>query len=413
MLMKQARAQFKLALRHCRQNEKQLRADAMSRKFNSGDFPRLWNDIKTLNPKVNKLSQKVGEAVGDEDIARMWGDHFSSILNCIKDQDSQTQVDNLLSNNIQFQHTDRITPEDVRIAIKKLPNNKSPGCDGLPAEAFKFCHPIIYILLAALFNACIIHQFLPKPLLLVHLLPLIKNKLKDAADPGNYRPIAITTITSKIFESILLNRLAPFLHTTENQFGFKANHSTDTCIYVLKELLNYYITSASPVFLCFVDVRKAFDRVNYLKLFLKLHNRGTPLYLIGILYCWFSTQQFCVKWGNVLSFRFGSSNGLRQGGILSPYLFNTYTDELNTKLNSLPIGCSINDITINNLCYADDMVLISPSVQGLQRLINTCSSYANEFDIIYNETKTQCMSVLPRSLRHKMKFHKYSSETIN
>lgn len=230
------------------------------------------------------------------------------------------------------------------------------------------------------------------------MIPLIKNKLKDAADPGNYRPIAITTIASKILESVLLVRLLPFLHTTDNQFGFKANHSTDTCIYILKELLNYYLSSASPVFLCFV--RKAFDRVNYLKLFLKLHKRGTPLYLIGILHCWFSTQQFCVKWGNVLSYTFGSLNGLRQGGILSPYLFNTYTDALNVKLNSLPIGCTVNETTINNLCYADDMVLISPSVQGLQRLIDTCRQYAEEFDIIYNETKTQCMSLLPRSLKH-------------
>ena len=399
--MRQARAQFKFALRHCRQNEKQLRADAMSRNLASHDFPRLWNNINSLNPKSNKLSQRVGNAIGDDAIARMWGDHFSAILNCINDQDSRNEVTNLISDNIEFHHTDRITPDDIRSAIKKLPGNKATGCDGLPAEAFKFCHPVLHDMYAALFNACIIHQFLPEALLLVHLIPLIKNKMKNAADPGNYRPIAITTISSKIFESVILNFLSPFLHTTDNQFGFKPNHSTDTCIYILKELLDYYTSSGSPVYLCFVDVRKAFDRVNYLKLFLKLQKRGTPIYIIGILYCWFSTQQFCVKWGNVLSHSFGSSNGLRQGGILSPHLFNVYTDELNIRLNSLPIGCTVNGFTINNLCYADDMVLISPSAQGLQHLINVCSLYADEHDIIYNESKTQCMSVIPRSFRIK------------
>ena len=150
----------------------------------------------------------------------------------------------------------------------------------------------------------------------------------------------------------------------------------------------------------FVDVRKAFDRVNYHKLFLKLHGKGTPLYLIGILNYWFSTQQFCVRWGNVLSSRFGSSNGLRQGGILSLHLFNAYTDDLNHHLNTLPVGCTVNGITINNLCYADDMVLLSPSVSGLQRLIDNCCDFAAANDIIYNETKTQCMRILPKALRH-------------
>ncbi|XP_064088459.1 uncharacterized protein LOC135202924 [Macrobrachium nipponense] len=69
-------------------------------------------------------------------------------------------------------------------------------------------------------------------------------------------------------------------------------------------------------------------------------------------------------------------------------------------MNSLPIGSTVNETTINNLRYADDMVLISPSVQSLQLLIDTCHQYAEEFDIIYNETKTQCMSLLLRSFKH-------------
>ncbi|XP_066943485.1 uncharacterized protein [Macrobrachium rosenbergii] len=77
-----------------------------------------------------------------------------------------------------------------------------------------------------------------------------------------------------------------------------------------------------------------------------------------------------------------------------------YTDALNVKLDSLPIGCTINETTINNLCYADDMVLVSPSVQDLQRLIHTSRGYGEEFDILYNETKTQCTSLLTRSLKH-------------
>ena len=398
--MRRTRSRFKLALRNCRSNEAQLRADALSNKQNSHNDRLFWKDVRSLSPKANNSSQRVGDAVGEVGISEMWATNFSSVLNCINDHNSINQVNVILSGRSSNEVFERISSADVCSAIKQLAGNKATGCDGLPAEAYKFAHPILHELLADLFNACLIHQFLPEALLLVHLIPLIKNKLKDASDPGNYRPIAITTISSKIFESLLFTRLKPFLETSDNQFGFKPNHSTDACIYLLKELINYYASSNSPVFLCFVDVRKAFDRVNYHKLFLKLHGKGTPLYLIGILNYWFSTQQFCVSWGNVLSSRFGSSNGLRQGGILSPHLFNAYTDDLNHHLNTLPVGCTVNGITINNLCYADDMVLLSPSVSGLQRLIDNCCDFAAANDIIYNETKTQCMRILPKALRH-------------
>lgn len=400
LLMRRARSHFKLALKQCRINEDQLRADGFSANLIANNQCQFWKGIQSVTPKVNKLAQRVGDAVGEENIAESWANHFESIFNCVDDQASRNIVNNLISNGNINEAEERMTPSDVHAVIKQLSSNKAQGCDGLPAEAYKFAHPVLHEMLAALYNSCIRHQFLPEEMLVVHLIPLIKNKLKDSSDPGNYRPIAIATISSKILESLLLSRLKEFLTTTDNQFGFKAHHSTDTCIYLLKEILNYYSSSLSPVFLCFVDVRKAFDRVNYHKLFIKLHERGTPVHLIAILRFWFESQKFCINWGGVLSRYFGSANGLRQGGILSPYLFNVYIDKLSSQLNSLQVGCTINNHTINNLCYADDMALLSPSAKGLQRLIDTCYDYASSHDIIFNETKTQCMSIIPRYLRH-------------
>ena len=302
-LMRRTRAHFKRALRLCRANEAQNRADALSANLMHNNHTQFWKSIKSLSPKSKSTTQRIGNAVGEEAISNYWADHFDSILNCIVDRESEHRVNELLSRDNPIE--DRFSPEDVKVAIKKLSGNKSVGCDGLPAEAYKHAHPIIHELLAAIYNACLMHRFLPESLLLVHLIPLIKNKLKDHSDPGNYRPIAITTISSKILESLLLVKLEPYLHTTDNQFDFKAEHSTDSCIYLLKEIINFYTASGSPVFLCFVDVRKAFDRVNYNKLFLKLHERGTPLYVIGLLSFWFSTQKFCVSWGTTLSRTFG------------------------------------------------------------------------------------------------------------
>ena len=128
------------------------------------------------------------------------------------------------------------------------------------------------------------------------IIPLIKNKSGDTSNVNKYRPIALVTVASKIFEIILLEMLTPYLNTTDNQFGFKKGHSTDHCIFALKNVIQYYKSNNSPVYSCFLDVSKAFDRVNHWTLFRKLLNRGVPVVLIHIMLYWYRTQTFCFEW---------------------------------------------------------------------------------------------------------------------
>ena len=100
---------------------------------------------------------------------------------------------------------------------------------------------------------------------------------------------------------------------------------------------------------------------------------------------------FCVKWGDSMSDWFSVKNGVRQGGVLSPYLFNIYVDELIQKLCNSNVGCNICGIMANNLSYADDMTLLCPSIKGLQHLLCICEEYGKDNDIIYNSEKTECM----------------------
>ena len=72
-----------------------------------------------------------------------------------------------------------------------------------------------------------------------------------------------------------------------------------------------------------------------------------------------------VRWGNVSSSPFTVSNGVRQGGILSPYLFSLYMDDLSRKLNSVQSGCFVGLSLLNHLMFADDLCVFSPSVKGL------------------------------------------------
>ena len=106
---------------------------------------------------------------------------------------------------------------------------------------------------------------------------------------------------------------------------------------------------------------------------------------------WYANQTMCVRWGRIYSASFTVSNGVRQGGILSPYLFNVYVDDLSLSLNSLSVGCLLSDVKINHLMYADDLVLLAPSVAGLNKLIRSCETYGASHDIKYNFSKSAIM----------------------
>ena len=69
------------------------------------------------------------------------------------------------------------------------------------------------------------------------IVPLVKNTNDNLSDKNNYRPIALASIASKTFEKLLLARCEEFLWTSDHQFGFKSGHSTDMCIYLLKECI--------------------------------------------------------------------------------------------------------------------------------------------------------------------------------
>ena len=114
------------------------------------------------------------------------------------------------------------------------------------------------------------------------LVPILKNRNGDIASKSN-RPIALSTVASKILEIILVNHTEEYIVTTENQFAYKKVHSPDMCIFTLKECIRYYTVHSTPMYVCFLDAIKAFDCINHSKLFKVLIERKCPAYVIKLL----------------------------------------------------------------------------------------------------------------------------------
>jgi len=100
-----------------------------------------------------------------------------------------------------------------------------------------------------------------------------------------------------------------------------------------------------------------------------------------------------IKWGKHFSEPFHVSNGVRQGGVLSPYLFAVYLDDLSNELNNIKAGCYIGEVLLNHLMFADDICVFCPSVRWLQRILDVCQTYAESHGIIFNCNKTVCMTI--------------------
>ena len=357
---------------------------------------------KISNNKASCHVNSIGGVTGPQNIANMWKDHFQQLYSSGANTEFRAAFEDKISAMNLDGNECLFTVFDISDALRKQKLGKAPGPDGIHMEAFIFSCNRLKIYLSMLFNLFLLYGYVPEAFSQSTIIPLVKCKSGDLSDVNNYRAIALSNAITKLLEALLFSFIESRDAVDDYQFGFKKDHSTSMSTHILKKTVSHYRQNGSHVFACFIDFNKAFDNVDYWLLFCKLIDNDSSnrcCLANRLLAFWYSSQQMFVRWQNTSSGLFMIFNGVRQGGILSPFLFRFYIRDLIVQVTKLSIGCNYFGTNVNILAYADDIVLLAPSWVGLQSLLNVIESAANGLNMSFNTKKTVCMVFNPCTRR--------------
>ena len=201
-------------------------------------------------------------------------------------------------------------------------------------------------------------------------------------------------IFAKLFEILVCNRFEfvneAFNFIDKNNGGFLQGKRTTDNIFILFGLIQRQLSLNKPLYVCFVDFSKAFDLINRAILFHKLINSGWTGRLVDTVRNLYDKTSFCFKFQHETSSSIPNNIGVNQGGNASGFLFRKYMSDLGNFLRS-EFGLCIGESIISHLLWADDLILFSDSLQGLQRQLDGLYSFCSKNRRVVNELKTKLM----------------------
>ena len=348
------------------------------------DSKKFWKLLDKFEKRKNDSVFKQG--INDQS----WLSHFKSIF-------QKTQEDQPLPKNTA-EHGEldyEISLEELKLGAYVLRLGKSSGFDSISNEMLLCLLEVRPEIIKMLFNSILKHPRAIDKWSISMINPLHKSGSK--MDPDNYRGISLLSCFSKFFCSIINLRITNFAIEknifSSSQLGFLAGCRTADAHLILHNLIESYCKKKRQhIFSCFVDFKKAFDSIPRHILFKKLLDNKINGKVYDVLVNMYSNDVACVKIADSITPSFIANQGVKQGCILSPTLFNIFLSDIQAVFETEGCDPVIQGIrNISCIIWADDILLLSKTEGGLQTMLSSLKTYADENGMTINTKKTKTM----------------------
>ena len=362
-----------------------------------GNMRELFATIKKLSGKFTKperpVKDKDGNNIPNEEQQRSrWKEHFEELLNRPEPRNppdiEAADIDLLIDCNTP-------TKAEIYMAIKQLRNGKAPGPDGIPAEALKIDLETSVEMLYPLFMKIWEEEQVPSEWKEGYLIKIPKKG--DLSSCSNYRGITLLSIPSKVFNRVLLNRIKnavdPMIR--DQQAGFRTNRSCTDQIATLRIILEQSLEWNSPLYVNFVDYEKAFDSLDRQTLWRLLRHYGVPQKIVDIIRNSYEGMTCRVVHGQQITDAFQVKTGVRQGCLLSPFLFLLAIDwvmKTSTHQRRNGIQWTLWD-QLDDLDFADDLALLSHTQQQMQEKTSDVATTSACIGLSIHKGKSKVLKV--------------------
>lgn len=221
-------------------------------------------------------------------------------------------------------------------------------------------------------------------------------KKPSAKTCDDYRTISLMSHVLKLFLKIIHRRIYKLCEEqiAPNQFGFLNAVGTREALFSVQVLIQRSRDVNSNVFACLIDYKKAFDRVKHEMMVEIMKQIGTDARTINIITNLYWNQTAVLKIDGEHTEDIQIQRGVRQGCILSPILFNLYSEFIfREALENIDEGIPLNGVRVNNIRYADDAIVFADTQEGLQALMDKVVEVSKRYGLEMNVNKTKLLVV--------------------